>query len=278
MYPDLEGKVAIVTGAGRPKGLGEAMASRLAAEGCEVVIADLGQAQGSRMPDEAIGNTAEMEEVVESIKAAGGKAHAFPCNMLEESQVEALVARAVAVAGRLDIVVNNAGIGYLMSKLVDLELADWDAVLGVNLRGVFLATKHAARQMIAQGEGGRIINIASQAAKSAFPYAAAYTSSKHGLVGLTRVAAIELAEHQITCNAICPNHVTTGLGAWQNEFFSKAFGQTTEEYLAAMRGRIPLGRPGLTTDMANACAFLASQQAAYITGESMNVSGGEEYH
>ena len=165
-----------------------------------------------------------------------------------------------------------------MSKLVDLDASDWDAVLGVNLRGVFLATKHAARQMIAQGEGGRIINIASQAAKSAFPYAAAYTSSKHGLVGLTRVSAIELAEHQITCNAICPNHVTTGLGAWQNEFFSKAFGQTTEEYLAAMRGRIPLGRPGLTTDMANACAFLASDQAAYITGESMNVSGGEEYH
>lgn len=278
MYPDLEGKVAIVTGAGRPHGLGEAMASRLAAEGCEVVIADLGVAQGEQMPDEAIGNTAEMEAVVEEIQAAGGKAHAFPCNMLEEQQVEQLVAQTVAVAGRVDILVNNAGIGYLMSKLVDLDASDWDAVLGVNLRGVFLATKHAARQMIAQGDGGRIINIASQAAKSAFPYAAAYTSSKHGLVGLTRVSAIELAEHQITCNAICPNHVTTGLGAWQNEFFSKAFGQTTEEYLAAMRGRIPLGRPGLTTDMANACAFLASDQAAYVTGESMNVSGGEEYH
>jgi meso-butanediol dehydrogenase/(S,S)-butanediol dehydrogenase/diacetyl reductase len=132
--------------------------------------------------------------------------------------------------------------------------------------------------MVRQGRGGRIVNIASQAAKSGFPFASAYCSSKHGMVGLTRVTAIELGRHGITCNAICPNHVTTGLGAWQNEYFSKALGMTLEQYLAAMKGRIPLGRPGLPEDTANACAWLCSEQAQYVTGEAMNVSGGEEYH
>jgi meso-butanediol dehydrogenase/(S,S)-butanediol dehydrogenase/diacetyl reductase len=159
-----------------------------------------------------------------------------------------------------------------------MDQASWDAVLGVNLRGVFFGIKHAAIQMIKQGEGGRIINIGSQASKSGFPFAAPYVSSKHGVIGLTRTAAIELGSSGITVNTICPNHVTTGLGAWQNEFFSSATGRSQEQYLADMRARIPLGRPGLQEDIAKACAFLASTEAAYITGEGMNVSGGEEYH
>jgi meso-butanediol dehydrogenase/(S,S)-butanediol dehydrogenase/diacetyl reductase len=174
--------------------------------------------------------------------------------------------------------VNNAGIGYLMKPVVEMMQADWDAVLGVNLRGAFFGIKHAAKQMIAQGEGGRIINIGSQASKSGFPFASAYVASKHGMVGLTRSAAIELGPQGITVNTICPNHVTTGLGAWQNQFFSAATGRSEQQYLADMRARIPLGRPGLQEDIAKACAFLASAEASYITGEAMNVSGGEEYH
>ncbi len=132
--------------------------------------------------------------------------------------------------------------------------------------------------MVARGRGGRIVNIASQAAKSGCPHAAAYCASKHGLVGLTRVAAIEFAPHAITVNAICPNHVTTGLGAWQNEYFAKLLGKSVDQTLADMKARIPLGRPGLPSDTAAACAFLCSEQAPYITGEAMNVSGGEEVH
>ena len=278
MYADLQSKVAIVTGSGRPKGLGEAMARRLAAEGCKVVISDLGAAQGEAMPASAIGSTAEMDGIVAAIRAAGGEAIGLTCNVLEESQVEALVARTVAHYGRLDIMVNNAGIGYLMKPVVEMSQADWDTVLGVNLRGAFFGIKHAALQMLRQNQGGRIINIGSQASKSGFPYAAAYTASKHGMVGLTRSAAIEFGPHGITVNTICPNHVTTGLGAWQNQFFSAATGRSEEKYLADMRARIPLGRPGLQEDIAKACAFLASAEAAYITGEAMNVSGGEEYH
>ena len=223
-------------------------------------------------------SNAGIEQVVAEIRATGAEAIGLACDVLEESSVQSLVERTVAHYGRLDIMVNNAGIGYLMKPLVEMDQASWDAVLGVNLRGVFFGIKHAARQMIAQGQGGRIINIGSQASKSGFPFAAAYVSSKHGVVGLTRTAALEFGPQRITVNTICPNHVTTGLGAWQNQFFSAATGRSEDTYLKDMRARIPLGRPGLQQDIAKACAFLASSQAEYITGESMNVSGGEEYH
>lgn len=278
MYPELAGKVAVITGSGRPTGLGAAMARRLAEEGCRIVISDIGQSAGPETPPEAIGASDAMNAMVEEVRALGAEAVAIACNVLEEDQVQALIDRTVEHFGRIDILVNNAGIGYIMKPIVEMETSDWDAVLGVNLRGVFLATRAAARQMIKQGDGGRIINIGSQAAKSGFPFAAGYCSSKHGLVGLTRVSAIEMGQHGINVNAICPNHVTTGLGAWQNEYFSKALGMSLDEYMAAMKSRIPLGRPGLQEDTAKACAFLCSDQAVYITGEAMNVSGGEEYH
>jgi NAD(P)-dependent dehydrogenase (short-subunit alcohol dehydrogenase family) len=277
MY-NLTGKVAVITGAGRHKGLGKAMALRLADEGCDVVIADIGQPKGEQFPADAIGTTAEMDEIAAELRSKGVRALPVACDVRDESQVAAMIARAVAELGRVDIMVNNAGIGYLMTLIIETSAENWDAVLDVNLKGMFLCTKHAALHMIAQGQGGRIINIASQAAKSGFAYASAYTASKHGVVGFTRSASQELGQHGITVNAICPNHVTTGLGAWQNEHFSKLLGLTLDQYMASMKGRIPLGRPGLQEDIAKACAFLASDQAEYITGEAMNVSGGEEYH
>ena len=278
MYKDLQGKVAIVTGSGRPKGLGEAMVKRLAAEGCKVVVSDLGAPKGAAMPASAIGSSAEMDQIVADIRGAGGEAIGIACNVLEEGEVEGLVAKTVAHYGRLDIMVNNAGIGYIMKPTVEMTQADWDAVLGVNLRGAFFGIKHAAIRMLAQKQGGRIINIGSQASKSGFPFAAAYTASKHGMVGLTRSAAIELGPHGITVNTICPNHVTTQLGSVQNAYRAQQRGQTVEAYLAEMRARIPLGRVGLAEDTAKACAFLCSAEAAYITGEAMNVSGGQEVH
>ena len=278
MYPDLAGKVACITGAGREAGIGAAIARRLAAEGCRVVVSDIGVAKGDELPETAIGSSAEIDAIVKSIADAGGKAAATMCDVLVEDDVAALCEFAADTFGGLDILVNNAGIGYLMSPITEMTVESWDAVLGVNLRGAFLATKHAARQMIEQGRGGRIINIASQASKSGFPFAAGYCSSKHGMVGLTRVAAIELGQHGITVNAICPNHITTGLGQWQNEFFSEALDQSMDDYMSGMKSRIPLGRPGLTDDIAKTCAYLSSSEAEYVTGEAMNVSGGEETH
>ena len=274
----LTGKVAVVTGAAKKGGLGRGIATRLAADGAAVVISDIGEASGEQFPQALVGVGSELQDAVAEITAAGDRAVAARCDVRDETQVEALAKAAVDTFGGLDIWVNNAGIGYLMQRVEELDAADWRTVLEVNLTGAFLGTKHAAQIMIARGKGGRIINIASQAAKSGFPFAAAYTASKPGMIGLTRAAAIDLGGHAITVNAVCPNHVTTPLGAWQNTFFADKMGMTEEAYLAAMRGRIPLGRPGLPTDIAGACAFLAGDDAVYITGEALNVSGGAALH
>jgi len=273
----LDGKVALVTGAGRRDGLGEAICLRLARAGACIVVTDLGR-PGQHLPEGHTGGDAGMAAVVAGIHAAGGEAIAVPLDVRDEGQVIGAVELAVSAYGGLDILVNNAGIGFLISPLVDMAADQWRTVLDVNLTGAFLCTRHAAAQMIRQGRGGRVINIASQAAKSGHRHMAAYTASKHGLVGLTRSAAMELGPHGITVNAVCPNHVTTGLGAVQNEYFARLNGQTVEEYLAAMRERIPMRRVGLPADTAGAVAFLCSDEAAYVTGEAMNVSGGVEMH
>ena len=277
MSQRLAGKVALVTGAARSGGLGAAICQRLAAEGAAVVVTDLAQAT-THLPKDRIGSADDIERVVDELRRSGARAMGHALDVRDEAQVAAAVAATVREFGALDILVNNAGIGYLMEPLVDMPLDRWQTVLGVNLTGAFLCTRHAARQMIAQGRGGRVISIASVAAKSGSLHLAAYSASKHGLVGLTRSAALELGAHRITVNAVCPNHVTTQLGSVQNAYRAQQRGQTVEEYLAEMRGRIPLGRVGLAEDTAKACAFLASDEAAYITGEAMNVSGGQEVH
>ena len=271
------GKVALCTGAGRPEGLGEAILKRLAKEGCQVVVTDLGEPQ-THMGSDHIGTSKEMEQVAEEIRTAGGVATTFALDVRDEDQVEAAIGHAVAEFGGLDFLINNAGIGYLIEPVTEMAKEQWQAVLEVNLMGAFLCTKHAARQMLAQGRGGRIVNIASEAAKSGHPHMAAYTASKHGMLGLTRSTAIELGPHGITVNAVCPNHVTTGLGAVQNEYFAKYKNMTVDEYLADMRNRIPMARVGLTEDTANAVAWLCSDEASYVTAQGINVSGGAVLH
>jgi meso-butanediol dehydrogenase/(S,S)-butanediol dehydrogenase/diacetyl reductase len=277
MY-QLQKKVAIVTGSGRHKGIGEAIVLRLAAEGCRVVISDIGEAKGNEFAAEHIGVTGEMQEIAVACRALGAEVLTLPCDVRNEAECSQLIEKTVAHFGGVDILVNNAGVGYLMEPFTEFKESSWDAVLDVNLKGAFLCSKHAAIQMIRQGSGGSIVNIASQAAKSGFPFAAAYTASKHGLVGLTRSNAVELGKHKIRVNAVCPNHITTGLGHWQNSFFSEKLGMDYTTYLQSIVQKNPLGRTGLTEDIAKAVAFLCSEEAAYITGEAMNVSGGEEYH
>ena len=273
----LKGKVAVCTGSGRHLGLGQAILKRLAVEGCQVVVSDIGVTK-KHLAKDNIGNTEEMQQIVREIQTTGGEAISVTCDVRSEEEVKTLIEGTVEAFGRIDILINNAGIGYVMKSMDDLTLEEWNLVIDVNLTGAFLCSKYAARQMSAQGNGGRIINIASQAAKSGFPHMAPYVASKHALIGLTRANAIELGGDGITVNAICPNHVTTGLGAAQNEYFAQYLGMTVEEYLDAMSKRIPMGRPGLADDTASAVAYLASDDAQYITGEALNVSGGEEMH
>jgi meso-butanediol dehydrogenase/(S,S)-butanediol dehydrogenase/diacetyl reductase len=277
----MAGKVAVVTGGGRHGGLGEGIATAFAGAGAHVVIADIGAVSGGHFPEHGVATRGQMADVAQGVLAVapqGVRVLTAQCDVRVEAQVRDLVAFTVENLGGIDVLVNNAGVGYLMSPVVDMAEDDWDVVLDVNLKGMFLCTKHAAARMVEQGRGGRIINISSQGGKSGFPFASAYCASKHGVIGFTRSVAIEFGGHGITVNAVCPNHVTTGLGAWQNEYFSERLGLAMDEYLAAMRARIPLGRTGTPQDTANACLWLAGDGAAYVTGESINVSGGEETH
>jgi meso-butanediol dehydrogenase/(S,S)-butanediol dehydrogenase/diacetyl reductase len=260
------GKTIVVTGSGKQKGLGQGILQRFADEGAQCVVSDL-----------AI--DAEAEAVADDLRGRGAKVATIACDVSDSAQCNAFVDQAVAVMGSVDIFVNNAGIGFMMKPMLEVDPKDWATVIAVNLSGAFYCTQAAAKAMIAAGKGGRIINIASQAAKTGFPHLPAYVSSKHGMVGLTRASAVELGAHGITVNAVCPNHVTTGLGAQQNEYFSKLLGfDSVEAYLKNMATKNPMGRPGLPSDTAAACAWLASDDAFYVTGEALNVSGGEEMH
>ncbi len=260
------GKTIIVTGSGKEKGLGQGILRRFADEGANCVVSD-------------VVIDAEAEGVAEDLRAREVKVATLACDVSDAMQCAALVAKAVDHFGGVDIFVNNAGIGFMMKPMLEVDPGDWAKVIAVNLSGAFYCTQAAGKAMVAASKGGRIINIASQAAKTGFPHLPAYVSSKHGMIGLTRATALELGPHGITVNAVCPNHVTTGLGAMQNDYFSKLLGfDSVEAYLKNMAAKNPMGRPGLASDTAAACAWLASDDAHYVTGEAINVSGGEEMH
>ena len=271
-----DNKVIVCTGSGREKGLGEAILKRFANDGYRVVVTDIGD--GATAGVEHLANSHDMERVAAGLRATGAEVLCIPCDVRSLASVTALFDRVITEFGRLDVLVNNAGIGFVMKHTRDVTPEEWNLVMDVTLSGVFLCTQVAARHMEAQGDGGRIINIASQAAKSGFPHMAPYCAAKHGVIGLTRTAAIDYGAAGITVNAVCPNHVTTGLGSAQNKYFSAFKGMSEADYLADMAKRIPIQRIGQAADTAAMCAFLASDDASFITGEAINVSGGEEVH
>ena len=268
-----EGKVAVCTGSGRPGGLGEAILSRLGKEGYRLVVTDVDGSGSSHLakPD-------EMETVAESLRSQSAEVLSHACDVRSPESVEQLFDVVMAHYGRVDVLINNAGIGFVMKDTREVLPDEWNLVIDVTLSGVFHCTQVAAAHMEAAGRGGRIINIASQAAKTGFPHMAPYCAAKHGVIGLTRTAAIDYGAAGITVNAVCPNHVTTGLGSAQNAYFSAFKGMTESAYLEEMAARIPLQRIGQAADTAAMCAFLASDEASFITGEAINVSGGEEMH
>ena len=268
-----EGKVAVCTGSGRPGGLGEAILGRLGKEGYRLVVTDVDGSGSSHLakPD-------EMETVAESLRSQSAEVLSHACDVRSPESVEQLFDAVMAHYGRVDVLINNAGIGFVMKDTREVLPDEWNLVIDVTLSGVFHCTQVAAAHMEAAGRGGRIINIASQAAKTGFPHMAPYCAAKHGVIGLTRTAAIDYGAAGITVNAVCPNHVTTGLGSAQNAYFSAFKGMTESAYLEEMAARIPLQRIGQAADTAAMCAFLASDEASFITGQAINVSGGEEMH
>ena len=268
-----EKKVAVCTGSGRPGGLGEAILRRFGEEDYRLVVTDV---DGSGT--DHLAQLDEMASVAESLRSQGADVLSHPCDVRSAESVKQLFNAVMEHFGRVDVLINNAGIGFVMKDTREVSPDEWNLVIDVTLSGVFHCTQSAAAHMEAAGRGGRIINIASQAAKTGFPHMAPYCAAKHGVIGLTRTAAIDYGAAGITVNAVCPNHVTTGLGSAQNAYFSAFKGMTESAYLEEMAARIPLQRIGQAADTAAMCAFLASDEASFITGEAINVSGGEEMH
>jgi NAD(P)-dependent dehydrogenase (short-subunit alcohol dehydrogenase family) len=256
--PNLLGKVALVTGAGQ--GIGEAIALGLSKAGARVVINDLSMAQAER--------TAGL------LKKKGGDAWACPADVSKSDSVEALIQETVRIAGRLNILVNNAGV-LRVAPFLDTSEKDWDDTLGVNLKGTFLCSQTAARQMIRQGGGGRIISLGSIVGKIPRMNNVAYCASKAGIIHLTRVMALELAKHQITVNAVCPGPTATDMIVKvQAKGDAGILGKMTQGDLETFRGGIPLGRLAKPEEVAELAVFLASDQAKFITGQAINVDGG----
>ena len=268
MY-NLQGKVALVTGAAGKAGLGKAIALRLAAEGADLVVNDLDGAAQHR----------GLSEVVRELESLGVRALAVTADVSQADHVEHMFSVTVQQFGRIDIVVNNAGAPAGRDRVAVVDLAEdaFDLVQQVNVKGTFLCGQAAARAMVAQGAGGSIINMSSTAGKRGVARFAAYCASKFAVRGFTQSLALELAPHQIRVNAICPGLVATEriddmASALAPNGVDPA--QYREEMITSALNSIPLGRMTETADVANLAAFLASDQASFITGASLNVDGG----
>lgn len=243
------GQVALVTGGAA--GIGRATALAFAGQGLKVVVADVDASGG--------------EQTVASIRTAGGEAVFVPCDVTQEAQVQQLMARTLDAYGRLDYAFNNAGIEIEQGRLAEGSEAEFDAIMGVNVKGVWFCMKHQLPLLLAQG-GGAIVNTASVAGLGAAPRMSIYSASKHAVIGLTKSAAIEYAKKQIRVNAVCPAVIDTDMFRRAHEADPRK-----AEFAAAMH---PVGRIGKVEEIASAVLYLCSDGAAFTTGQALAIDGG----
>ncbi|MDJ0787371.1 MAG: SDR family oxidoreductase [Myxococcota bacterium] len=270
---ELDGRVAIVTGCGRERGIGRACALALAREGAAVVVSDVCREFEPNIRLHGVGTWEQLERLAEEIRSDGGKAHAVRCDVTRKDEVEELVAETLRQLGHVDILVNNAGCAVGVGPLPIISEEAWDKTMAVNVKGPFLLTQAAAPHMIARG-GGKVIMMSSQAGVRAGARYGAYGASKHALVGLTQVLGAELAPEGIQVNAICPGLVDTDLGFEQYAFLAGMQGSSVDEVRAELLKSIPAGRFETPEDVANVCVFLASSRSDYLVGQALVVTGG----
>lgn len=257
---NLTGKVAIVTGAGT--GIGRGIALELAKHGADVMCCDL--------------NFAGAQETAQLIDKLGRKGYAFEMDVTNESDAAKMAETCVKEFGRIDLMYNNAGT-ISMNTIENMELAAWEKIFAVNCRGVFLCSRAVIPQMKKQG-GGRIINTASQAGKTGLTLLTHYCASKAAVIGFTKGLALELCKDNIQVNCFCPGSVMTDMTRREAVWASERNGGKPEDYIKQWESAIPMGRYATPEDIANVAVFLATDYASYMTGQAVNISGGQEMH
>lgn len=263
----LDGRVAVVTGAGRMRSIGRAIAVELARAGCDVVITGTGRAPENYPADEVEAGWRDIDSVAEEIRDLGRRAVPVVCDVSDEAAVTALLAATLEHLGRVDVVVNNAAAsrGPDRVPILDLDPDVFDRVMSINLRGTFLMTKIFGNQMVAADVGGSILNISSIGGKLGGPGVGAYSASKAGVQSLTSTTAKELGQYKIRVNALCPGVTDTG----------RLDDRSPEVWQDYVNANVPLRRVGDPVEVAHAAVFLASDQAAWVSGQCWNIDGGQ---
>jgi NAD(P)-dependent dehydrogenase (short-subunit alcohol dehydrogenase family) len=280
----LDGKVALITGAGGMKGIGRACALKLAALGADIVLSDFKREPKDLPPQEVKAGWRSIESVGEEVEKLGRRSLRLWCDLTVTGEIADMARRAAEHYGHIDILVNNARAIIGRDRVAVTELSEevWDRFMRINATAMFLATKFVGKIMVGRGQGGRIINMASDASKRGRATMAAYNASKFAVIGLTQASAMDLAPHRITVNAVCPGSVNTDrMNYWEADQ-ARAKGMSLEEFRASIvtdSGKgVPLGRIAEPEDVANMVAFLASDEASFITGQAYNVNGGTLFH
>ena len=282
--PALDGKVALITGAGGMRGVGRATALKLAAQGADIALTDVHRGDPDLPPAEVRTGWRGIDSVAAEVGELGRRCLPVYCDLGHSDQIQDMVNQVVDYFGHIDILVNNARaiIGQDKVPVTELSLDVWDHFLAINTTAVFLCTQLVGREMVRRGAGGRIVNIASNAGKQASAMGAAYSASKFAVLGLTQASALDLAQYDITVNAVCPGPINTDrLSYWERDQ-----AQERSISLEEFRGdvveeagrRTPLGRIAEAEDIANMVAFLASDEASFVTGQAYNVNGGLLFH
>lgn len=257
---DLNGKSAIVTGGGQ--GIGRGIATALARHGADVMVCDL--------------NLESAAETAKQIEALGRRALAFQMDVTNEADTVKMAEEAERYFGKIDLLYNNAGT-ISMSEIEALSVEAWDRIFAVNCKGVFLCSK-AVIPIMKKNNGGRIINTASQAGKTGLPLLTHYCATKAAVILFTKGLALELASHNILVNSICPGSVLTDMTVRESEWAAQITGEAPQDILKKWESAIPLGRYAGPDDIANVAVFLASEYSSYMTGQAINVTGGQEMH
>jgi NAD(P)-dependent dehydrogenase (short-subunit alcohol dehydrogenase family) len=273
----IHGKVALVTGAARRRSIGRATALRLAREGAHVACLDIARPYDD-FPAHGVAGADELDEVVEEILEMGQRAIGLRADVSHWDEIHAAVAHAESELGPLQLVANvagGAGFGMGAGPLLSVPEREFERVIDVNLKGTWIVSRAAAEQMVANGLRGRIVNVSSQAGKRGFPMLGAYCAAKAGVILLTQVMAAELGPLGINVNAVCPGTVDTDLVNASDGFVQLMDQIEPGGFEAWLRREIPLGRLEQPEEVAAAIALLCSDDTNYITGEALNVSGGQ---